>query len=399
MTAGHALTMYDHLVAGQRLLLPNGQPLTSRISMRGKPRIAIGLDHGNDAFKLAILTDDGKPITRRIPTAYATAQDIRSGRGALAYRVDGGTNFWLGEVALELAEALGQAPDALVIGSTAERLADARLREAIFAALVEILMDAEFAPGAYEIALGFGVPTEEIVLQKDQLGVAESTRTALTTYLKGRTARVVCRDEEQQETTWLLTIAEIIPQAQGIGTLTAWSRTPSGALRTDVEAVSIVDIGGGDIYANRITMKPYRLTSERLGNGTIDLARALRRQLRAEHPKLDLSDVEAQQALITGRLRLSGRKRDISAVVRRVIQTDGQDILARIQPELQQPGLYVTITGGGVILLRDLILERATAIGKTQPEDYYLINHGMAPVLNAVGILAAVIFIAAGRKV
>ncbi len=64
---------------------------------------------------------------------------------------------------------------------------------------------------------------------------------------------------------------------------------------------------------------------------------------------------------------------------------------------LQDSRRYVIITGGGAVLLRDMLLDRLATVGKTQGEDFLLVNHGLASVLNAVGALFAVLFLAAKK--
>ena len=69
---------------------------------------------------------------------------------------------------------------------------------------------------------------------------------------------------------------------------------PNGKNVTDYDAVTIVNIGGGDTHRTDITIKPYRMSTTRLGDGTIDIARALV----ALVPKAALNDVTAQFSLV-----------------------------------------------------------------------------------------------------
>ena len=69
----------------------------------------------------------------------------------------------------------------------------------------------------------------------------------------------------------------------------------------------------------------------------------------------------------------------------------------QVLPILQDNRRYVIITGGGAVLLRDMLLDRLATVGKTQGEDFLLVNHGLASVLNAVGALFAVLFLAAKK--
>jgi hypothetical protein len=86
-------------------------------------------------------------------------------------------------------------------------------------------------------------------------------------------------------------------QAQSIGTFIAWGKAPNGATVTDYDALTILDIGGGDLQRTDVDLKPYRMTSDRIGDGTIDLARALKAKL----PKSKLNDVTVHHSLVSAR--------------------------------------------------------------------------------------------------
>jgi hypothetical protein len=386
MTKSESTTILATLAAEAPFRATNS-PLTSQVTIQGQPYLAIGYDNGNDAAKVALLTDQGRLITLRIPTAYRTAQIIRGGTGVTTYRHDG-PPFWIG------AAALDHEGDALPIGPTPQRLADPRQRAFIAAVLVEALVQADYPPGSYDLALGIAVPNIEIVreAQGDKLGVAEPTRAALKT-LRGVPQTVRRTDQRGRESVWMLTVRHLIPQAQSIGTFLAWSRTPMGSTVTDVEALTVIDIGGGDLQRTDISVNPYRMATQHLGTGTVGIARALA----TAFPQLGLNDVQAQQALVSRSLRIAGRRQDITAQVTAAIATHGQDVIGRVLPILQQQQRYVLITGGGAILLRDLLSERAAAVGKAQPDDYALIDPRHAALLNAVGALFAVLFAATKR--
>lgn len=380
-------TILDLLCAGQRFLTPAG-PLSSRVPIQEQACLAVGYDNGNDATKLALLTDQGRLVTLRVPTAYVSAQTIRGGVGMTTYQVAEGVPFWIGDA------AIAHDGEALPIGPTPQRLADLRQRAFIVACLVEGLVKAGYAPGSYAIALGFAIPNDEMVLDTrgDKLGVAEETKQALK-QLRGIAQAVRRTDDRGREGQWTITIRHMIPQAQSIGTFLAWSRTPTGETVTDIEALTVIDIGGGDLQRTDVSVNPYRMTTQHLGAGTIGIARALRARL----GRLVLNDVTAQHALITRALRVAGRRQDVSAQVDEVIMTHGQDVIGRLLPVLQQQSRYVLITGGGALLLRAALLERATAVGKAYDRDYVIIDHGQASVLNSVGALFAVLFASAKR--
>lgn len=378
-------SILDHLI-DQR---PFG--LTSHISIQDEPVICIGLDNGNDAAKLALLNAAGRVISLRIPTAYSAARTFQGGSGEVTYHLDGLTDFWIG------AAAIRNEGRALPIGPTAQRLPDPRQHSFLGASMVEALIAADYEPGAYVLAVGFAIPNSEIVVETkvvgDKLGVCEETKAALKKYIRGQAWPIERTDERGKVTHWMITVRHIIPQAQSIGTFIAWGKAPSGATVTDYDALTILDIGGGDLQRTDVYLKPYRMTSERIGDGTIDLARALKAKL----PKARLNDVTAQHSLVTRQTMEMGRNRKISKEVDEVLHTNGQDLVGQVLPILQDSRRYVIITGGGAVLLRDLLLERLATVGKTPGEDFLLVNHGLASVVNAVGALFAVLFLTAKK--
>src|SRR5215207_10191422 len=150
--------------------------LSSRISIRGEACIAIGFDNGNDAAKITLLNDAGKVVTIRIPTAHQLAKTFQGGQGEVTYQLSDDASFWIGEAAIR------NAGRALRVGSTATRITDTRHASFLAGCLVEALIAAGFAPGAYNLALGFAVPNSEIIKESpksDTLVVANETKAAL----------------------------------------------------------------------------------------------------------------------------------------------------------------------------------------------------------------------------
>ncbi|GAA5530810.1 hypothetical protein [Herpetosiphon gulosus] len=383
-------TVYDHVRVSQPLRDTHYQ-LPAWITIADQPYLAVGDDNGNGAKKIAVLDDKSRLITTRTPTAYKLAKAIRAGQGVITYRVNGGDSFWIGD------DALRFDGDALPIGGTSQRLSDTRQRAFNAACMVETLIKARYKPGVYPLAVGFAIPNEEIEARdNDKMGVNPETRAALKTHLNGQTFVVERTDALGVVTNWTLRYEKIIPQAQSIGTLYAWSRTVDGSLEADgIRRVSIVDIGGGDTQLTEVELNPYRMSAERLGAGTISIAR----ELAAKFHRLRLSDAQAQYALETQLLEESGREFPIESEVNAAIQSAGQDLVGRMLKVLQQPSAYVIITGGGVKLqgLRRLIEERAEASGKTAPRNYTIIDPSVADILNATGALLAVVYAAAGK--
>jgi hypothetical protein len=386
LTAQRGGTILDHLQDN----LPLGLPSTIRVAGSG-PLVPAGLDNGNGHTKIALLTPAGELVTQAVPTVYRAAKEIRGGAGITSYRVNSGPAFWAG------AEALGQDGDALPIGTTSERLGDPRQISFLAAALVEALIAGGYKSGIHNLAVGLAVPNDEIVLMRggDRLGVSKETKQAIKEHLFGKTFEVARTASNGQVSWWTLTYSTIMPQAQSIGTYLVWSRQPNGQTVDDgIEALSIVDIGTGDLQRTDVDVAPYRMTGEKLGRGTVTMAR----QLAAQLGHLRLNDAQAMQALISRTVRESGVRVPIDAEVDQVIAAEGQDLVARLLPVLQQQSRYVLFTGGGVLLdgLRAAIEERAAAMGKRAPRNYTMVPDQFALTLNATGALVAVVYAAAG---
>ena len=181
--------------------------------------------------------------------------------------------------------------------------------------------------------------------------------------------------------------------ARFVGTFVAWAKAPNGVTVTDYDALTILDIGGGDLQQTDISLKPYRMSSERRGDGTIDIARGLKELL----PKAKFNDVTAQHALVSRQALMSGRMQKITREVDSVIDTYGQDLVGKMLEIFQNTQRYMIITGGGVILLHDTIIELLNAAGLESQRDYFVVNHGLASVLNSAGALFAVLFMAAKK--
>ncbi len=244
--------------------------LSSRVTIRGEACIAIGLDNGNDAAKITLLNDAGKAVTIRIPTAHRLAKAFQGGQGEVTYQLGDDVGFWIGEAAIR------NEGRALRVGSTATRITDTRHIGFLAGCLVEALIAAGFVPGAYTLALGFAVPNSEIVKESpdsEKLVVADETKGALRNYVQGKAWQITPTDERGKRTTWQLSVRHLVPQAQRVGTFVAWAKAPNGRTVTDYDALTIVDIGGGDLQQTDSMLKPtYRMASERRGDGTIDIA-------------------------------------------------------------------------------------------------------------------------------
>lgn len=375
-------SILDHLVGAGTgpIIFPE---LSSTITIQGVSCLAVGVDNGNDALKLSMLGNDGRLFTQRVPMAIAPARTIQSGRAEATSVVDG-IPLWVGAVALR------HDGQDIPAGATAQRVVDPRWRQIFFAALADLLAEAGYVPGAYNLVVSLAVPNTEVArdTRSDRLGVVAETAAAIRAHVRGQVAvvqRVDARGATQQ---WTLTVQQVLGQAQSLGTFTAWSKSPAGRTVQDVEGVLVVDLGGGDQQQTEITVSPYQLLTERIGDGTITLARAFQRSF----PGAQLTTLAAQQALMTGQLMLSGRRRDVTHQIQQVLAAEGQNLIGRMLPALRQQRLFVLFTGGGIILLGDLLHERIATTSKRPGEDYALVPPAFASELNSVGALFNLLF-------
>lgn len=371
------------------------------VRVGGAALIPVAIDNGNDALKGATLraepAAEGAPgpallTTIRVPTAFAVAQPIQ-GRQEVTYACDG-VNFWVGET------ALAHAGDALRVGPTVQRLGDARQRWFIAAGIVELLRAAGYPPGEHPIALTLAVPNTEIVIERDvkgneQLTLDGPTRALLTSYLKGATWVVTRTDDAGEPERWTITVASVLPQAQTTGTVIALTRAPNGKPVFDVAGMRVVDIGGGDLHVCEVTFRPAQLINRRPGDGTIRIARALRGE--RAFAGLIKNDVESQQALVRGTITRASRQVSIADAVQQAIASKGNAIVADVLGELRDSQQFVAITGGGVLLLHDLLADVLQQEAKQEGSDYLLVDGPLASQLNAIGVLFGLIFRAAGK--
>jgi hypothetical protein len=344
----------------------------------------VAVDHGNDAFKGAMLHfHQPRLCTRRIVTAYAPAQQLGAGDGITTWQVIGSEPFWIGEEALQATRV-----ESLPIGMTHDRLPDERARCFLFACLVELLLEAgyEASEEGYDLYLSFGIPNEEVT----RSGVNDAVRHALiplfnTPYTVHRT------DEQGQITTWMLRLVEITPYPQTFGSFVSWYYTIDGMpVETSIIKHLTLDIGGGQFHQCEVMLqhqaqgKPrLRMSASLIDDGTIALAREVRERIRAQHPGIRLSDVEAQQVLVSRHALIEGRRTSAKAIIAEVIATRSQHVLTHLRHQLQDERSFLMFTGGGSILLAESL--EALVRAKRRPGSFLFVPPDLAAVLNAIG--------------
>ena len=325
--------------------------------------------------------------TKRIVTAYAPARKLGAGDGITTWQVNESEPFWIGEDAL-----LAMKAESLPIGMTEDRVPDERYRRYLFACLIELLLEAGYGTtaqefqGTYDLYLSFGVPNEEV----SRSGVNEAVRRALTPLFN--TVYTIRRtDEQERSTTWKVRLVEINPYPQTFGSFVTWYYTIDGTpIETNIVKHLTLDIGGGQFHQCEVTLqhqaqgKPkLRMAATLLDEGTISIARAVRDQLRAQHPGIRLSDAEAQQVLVSRHALIGGRRTSVDEIVSEVIEARSHNLLTHLRHQLQEERSFLMFTGGGSILLAQSLhgLVRASR----HAQSFLFVPQEVASVLNAIG--------------
>jgi hypothetical protein len=370
-----------------------GRTVPANITRDGLDYVIVGCDLGNSAIKIALRQADAPQLRAfRFEAVYTPAATIRAGEGATAHRVLRNAVwrewFWIDYDAATTGEALP-------IGATAERLADPRMVDFLIGTLVEVLERSGRAPGAYTLWIGLGVSNEEV----SSAGLVAETRQALR-QLRGQNLVVERRDPGVAVTTWSITIGELVPAAQSLGSFVAYSHTLAGqSAIADVDLVTIADLGGGHLsrfdveIVRRMGAPPqFRGTGAILGEGMVVITRELIELVRT-HYRVRLNETAALRALMTGAVPANGRRMPIDDLIASAVQTRGQHLLAALTPLIADHRRLLVFVGGGVVRLGAELDARAAAAQRA-PGSYLLVPTSVASTLNAVGLFALALYAA-----
>jgi hypothetical protein len=371
----------------------DGRALPARVSCDGIEQIIVGCNLGNSAIKL-VLRQASAPQLRafRFEAVYTPAATVRAGEEATALRVlrEGAWREWFWPEPGDTATG-----EALPIGATSERLADPRVVDFLLGTLVEALAQSGYTPGAHTLWLGFGLPNEEV----SRAGLIAETRQALR-QLRGQRFVVERRDPSGTVATWTLTIGELVPAAQSLGSFFAYSHTLAGQPTVhDIDLISVADRGGGHLSRFDVTIvrragQPPQLrgTGGILGEGMVLIARELIDLVKAQH-RIRLSETAALQALLTRTVPVGGRSMPIDDLLTQAIQMRGQQLLASLTPLLADHRRFVLFSGGGAVCLSAELEARVAAVQRS-PGSYQIVPSSVASTLNAVGLFALALYAA-----
>jgi hypothetical protein len=371
----------------------NGHAVPAQISRNGMDYLIASCDLGNSALKIAV-RQAAAPQLRvfRFEAVYTPAVTIRAGDGATALRVlrDGlwCEWFWLDQSDAPMGEMLP-------IGATTERLADPRMLDFLVGALTEALQRSGWAPGAYTLWLGFGVPNEEV----SSAGLVVEARQVLR-QLRGLPFAVERREPAGDVATWTITIGELVPAAQSLGTFFAWYHTLAGQPAVkDLDLITVADLGGGHLsrFDVEIIRQPghpprFRGTGGILGEGMVIIARELIELVKARY-RVRLNETAALHALITRTILVSGRRTRIDDLIAGAVQSRGQPLLAMLTPIFTDQRRFPIFSGGGAACLRTELEARAEAAQRTS-DSYLILPMSVASTLNAVGLYALALYAA-----
>lgn len=382
-----AQSWMSYVADNQPLISASGRAIPKSVLLHGQPHHVLSLDIGNDAAKIGIIDQTSHFQTARLPAIYRPAKSVRYGKGKITWRLpdtaigtEPSESFWIGMDALS-------GGDSLPIGPTYQRLADVRYLRFLKAALVEALLAGAYAPGTYTIALGLGVRNEEIEEVDGRQTLDASTLSALR-QLKG-TFEIERRDEHGNRTHWHIQVSTIFPAAQTLGSFFAWYYNLEGKPAvSDIAKIALLDYGSGDTHLLEVeqTRQQLTVTGERLGEGTVEIARGLIALVKERHD-IDLTIASAQHALITATIDKGGRKVGITDLIASLTGSRVENVLSRTLATLQNGDAYLMHTGGGASLMRDEIQARMALMHRL-PHDYLIVPSSLASELNCIGLYA-----------
>jgi hypothetical protein len=279
--------------------------------------------------------------------------------------------------------------EALPIGAAAERLADPRMVDFLLGTLVETLERSGRAPGAYTLWIGLGIPNEEV----SSAGLLAETRQALL-QLREQSFVVERRDPAGTVTTWSITLGELVPAAQSLGSFIAYSHTLAGQ-----SAITDVDLGGGHLSRFDITImrRPgaapqFRGTGGILGEGMIVIARELIGLVWARY-RVRLNETAALRALMTSAIPAGGRRVPIDDLIASAVHTRGQHLLAALTPLIADHRHFPLFVDGGTVCLSAELAARCAAAHHAA-SSYLIVPVSVASTLNAVGLFALALYAA-----
>lgn len=356
-----------------------------------------GKDFGKRGLKGSGVNGRGYFRTTVVPDAYCVANEhlqqeaITDELGAAIYtwrvsrqgeRPRTGERFMFGTPAIRLSDALAVNDD------VATRLADDRTHDMLVASLVLDLMELGLSPvegesrvvKKHDLLVALGVPARD--LKNPETSTAANA-------LKGIYSVEQTDVASGKVTIWLIEIAAVFTEAQPKGTLFAATRLLGGSPALDKKIITVIDIGGGDIYEYEIDLQGGLLASpKRLGDGTIVIARFLAARVEEEYG-IQISEIAAQEALYTRMIWKGGDQISIAHLIEE-LRPRFADLLTKMTITNRMLTTFIIVTGGGAALLADEIRARILAKSKKLQEgtDFLIMPAPIAAIANVIGLFA-----------
>jgi hypothetical protein len=389
------------VLLNRSLALPNGGLIEScilypaRENQSPEEAYIIPLDFGKRALKGGGVNRYGQFKSTVIVDAYSTAKHVQQeegeGESESIWRVIGpdkkvSETFRRGVRTLRMADMLP------VNETVTERLKDTRVRNMTITAIVENLTAIGVDATVYEegmpvvkkrnVILPIGLPADDLNKR------GKETEEALAT-LKGLYTIEQFDTRTGNTTTWMIEIVGVIPTPQPRGTHYTATKNLDGTSAIKKKIVTVIDIGGGDIYAYEVDSSSGTITdAHRLGDGTIAIARALL-GLVEERYGIPISEAQAQEALHSRVILKGGDEYDISDLLEE-LKPRFSNLLTTITISQRMLTTFIVFTGGGVALLHDEIRAKMHSLPGKQVEgkDYLIMPKAIAPIANCIGLFA-----------
>ncbi len=356
----------------------------------------LSLDFGKRALKVGGVDKFADFHARTFVDAYAAAKQLKqqeeSGEGESIWKVRGpgeaklSEAFRFGNSALRTAEALP------VNETAAARLEDPRVRNMTICAVIQILQDMKIYPTVYEdgmpvlkklhVVLCIGLPVDDLTRRR------EETEQALQ-HLKGE-YRIEQFDTKSGKTeTWAIEVNGFIPTPQPRGTHYTAMRRLDGTPALPKKITTVIDIGGGDIYAYEVdSSSGVVVEGQRLGDGTIAIARELI-PLVEDTYGVHISEAQAQEALHLRTILKGGEEIDISGLLEQ-LRPRFAHLLTTVTISKRMLATFIIFSGGGAALLHNEIAAKMQALpGQHEVgKDYLILPSAIAPIANCIGLFA-----------
>ena len=356
----------------------------------------VALDFGKRALKAAGVNRLGRMQTNTTVDAYVATkwvqQDEINDKGESLWKVIG-TDGKVTESFRKGAKSLRTAETLPINEALARRLADLRVRNMTIATVAEQLDEIEVVPTIMEgdiavskrlnVVLAIGLPVDDLSKR------ASETGQALTTQLKGLYTVEQFSTLTGRVTHWLIDIIAVIPVPQPRGTHYTATRKLDGTSATKKQLVTVIDIGGGDIYAYEVDSTSGVIAeAKRLGDGTISIARELI-PLVEDRYGVVISEAQAQEALHTKKIMKAGDEYDITDLLTE-LHPRWSNLLTKINITSRMLTTFIIFTGGGAALLYEELREKMAALPGKRLEsiDYLVMPRTLAPIANVVGVFA-----------